>query len=301
MNEKKKNKRKWSKRYYQAKIGTWNCWSLSNERYNYCKELHYDILGLTELHNTQAKAQFQHKTWIPSAAAEVDKNGKCSDPAAGVAIMLSPRMAEKILDRGHVGTRIAWVRLKGPVCNIFYVVVYIPHKGRAVKPKAEDTIQQLADLLQTAKKSECVIIGGDFNCQLQREVTGCTGKWCMTQHPNKGHGDKILDLMRLYDLCAAGTYFKPKRKKWSGRYRHCNATYLPKDTKRRPTKLDYLCVSNRWKYNEYRGKVGVFHPPLRPFIRSWFSERHVALAHKTNREKTKAGLQGHGCSALGGF
>ena len=161
--------------------------------------------------------------------------------------MLSPRMAEKILDRGHVGTRIVRVRLKGPMCNLFYVVAYIPHKGRAVKPKAEDTIQQLTDLLQTAKKSECVILGGDFNCQLQREVTGCTGKWCMTKHPNKGHGDKILDLMRLYDLCAVGTYFKPKRKKWSGQYRHCNATYLPKDTKRRPTKLDYLCVSNRWK------------------------------------------------------
>ena len=28
---------------------------------------------------------------------------------------------------------------------------------------------------------------------------------------------------------------------------HCNATYMPKDSKRRPTKLDYLCVSNRWK------------------------------------------------------
>ena len=27
----------------------------------------------------------------------------------------------------------------------------------------------------------------------------------------------------------------------------CNATYLQKDKKRRPTKLDYICVTNRWK------------------------------------------------------
>ena len=214
----KKNKIKWSKKYFQAKIGTWNCWSMSNERYHYCKGLQYDILGLTELHNTQAKVQFQHKTWIHSAPAAIDANGKCSDPAAGVAIMLSPRMAAKTLDTGHVGTRIAWVRLKGPVCNLFYIVVYIPHKGRTVAPKADDTIAQLAGLLQTVRRSECVIIGGDFNCQLQRSVPGCTGKWCMTKHENKGHGGKVLDLLRTYDLCAIDTYFKPKRKKWAGRY-----------------------------------------------------------------------------------
>ena len=128
----KKNKIKWSKKYFQAKIGTWNCWSMSNERYHYCKGLQYDILGLTELHNTQAKVQFQHKTWIHSAPAAIDANDKCIDPAAGVTIMLSPRMAAKTLDTGHVGTRIAWVHLKGLVCNLFYIVVYIPHKGRTV-------------------------------------------------------------------------------------------------------------------------------------------------------------------------
>ena len=86
----KKNKIKWSKKYFQAKIGTWNCWSMSNERYHYCKGLQYDILDLTELHNTQEKVQFQHKTWIHSAPAAIDANDKCSDPASGVAIMFSP-------------------------------------------------------------------------------------------------------------------------------------------------------------------------------------------------------------------
>ena len=208
----KKNRKKWSKKFYQVKIGTWNCWSLSNERYHYCKGLGYDILGLTELHNAQAKEQFKSKQWIHSAPATMDEQGKCSDPAAGVAIMLSQRMAAKILGSGHIGTRIAWVRLKGPVCNIFYIVAYIPHKGRTATPQAGDTIEQLAKLLQTVRQSECVILGGDFNCQLQRNVTGCTGKWCMTQYENKGHGNKILDMMRTHDLCAIDTYFNPNGK-----------------------------------------------------------------------------------------
>ena len=145
MKKKKKNKKTWSKRFYQLSIGVWNCWSLSNERHKYCESLNYDILALTELHNAQEK--YEGRRWVCSASAGTDKKGKSSDPAAGVAIMLSPRIADKVLDSGHVGTRIAWVRIAGPVCNIFFIVTYIPHKGRTQKPRAKDTITQLQQLL----------------------------------------------------------------------------------------------------------------------------------------------------------
>ena len=70
----------------------------------------------------------------------------------------------------------------------------------------------------------------------------------MTQNANQnGHGDEILDLMRENDLFAVCTQFKPKRKKWNGKNRLCNATYMPKEAGKRPTKLDYICMSNRWK------------------------------------------------------
>jgi hypothetical protein len=70
----------------------------------------------------------------------------------------------------------------------------------------------------------------------------------MTKKANKkGHGEQILDLMRTYDLFATGTSFRPKKKLWQVQHRRCNATYIQKDEKKRPTKLDYLCASNRWK------------------------------------------------------
>ena len=156
-------------------------WSLSNERHKYCEALNYDILGLTELHNAQTKQHYQGRRWICSAAAESDKQDRSMDPAAGVAIMLSARMADKVMVEGHVGTHIAWVKLTAPVCNIFFITVYIPYKGRQQKPTAQDTIGQLRKLLQSIRKSDCVVIGGDFNCQLQRNVPGCTGQWCMTE------------------------------------------------------------------------------------------------------------------------
>ena len=70
----------------------------------------------------------------------MDEQGRDPDPAAGVAIMLSPRMADRILDSGCVGSRIAWTRLAGPVCNMFIIVTYVPHRGRVRKPFAKDVI-----------------------------------------------------------------------------------------------------------------------------------------------------------------
>ena len=89
---------------------------------------------------------------------------------------------------------------------------------------------------------------GDLNCQLQRNIPERTGKWSMTcKSEQKGHDHKILDLMTRFDLFSVGTKFRPRRKLWDGKLRRCNATYLPKHEGRRPTKLDYVLVSNRWK------------------------------------------------------
>ena len=91
---------------------------------------------------------------------------------------------------------------------------------------------------------------GDLNCELQRNVQGCTGKWMMNKRPDDGHGPKVLSIMRTHDLFAADSMFKTKRRYMFAKEkkkRICNATYLQKDKQLRPKKLDYFLVSNRWK------------------------------------------------------
>ena len=79
----------------------------------------YDVLVLIELHNTQNNGNFSSELWIPSDQSKLDKDGKCTaDRAAGVAILLLKRMRRHIDRSGHAGSRIAWVRLKGPICPI---------------------------------------------------------------------------------------------------------------------------------------------------------------------------------------
>ena len=215
--------------------------------------MEFDILGLTELHNVQNKKAWRGKYWITSADADIEEDGTCTDPASGVGILLGPLFTEKILAKGSIGSRIVWVRLEGPVCPLFVVCVYIPHKYKHTSPNSEDVIVQLENLLANCRKlkpNDCIIVMGDFNCELQRNVQGCTGKWLMNRNPDKGHGTRVLSFMRTHDLFAADNMFKPKRRFMFGeetRKRVCNATYLQKDVQLRPKKLDYFLVSNRWK------------------------------------------------------
>ena len=250
----KKNKKKvWNKCFKRLKMACWNPWGICNERLNYCKALEFDILGLTELHNVQNKSTWCGKHWITSADAELDEDGVSQDPASGVAILLGPVFANRVLAKGFVGSRIVCVRLDGPVCPLFVVCVYIPHKYKHTSPTAEDVITQLNDLLANCKQlkpSDCVIIMGDLNCELQRNVQGCTGRWLMNKRPDNGHGPKVLTLMQSHDLFAVDSMFMPKRRKmFAGgkKKRVCNSTYLQKDAQLRPKKLDYFLVSNRWK------------------------------------------------------
>ena len=117
-----------------------------------------------------------------------------------------------------------YVRLAGPVCNLFVVVIYVPHKGRKEVPFAKDTLKQVQELLVTVCKMDCIILMGDMNCELQRNVQGYTGKWCMTTRKDNEHGDQMITLMRNYDLFAVNTMFKPTRKVWGEKKKINTAT-----------------------------------------------------------------------------
>ena len=67
--------------------------------------------------------------------------------------------------------------------------------------------------------------------------------------------------------------------------------YMSKDGKCRPTKLDYLCVFNRWKSMIINSEE--------KWGPSCFSERHVALVNQKNREDQETRLRGHGQTTLG--
>ena len=126
-------------------VATWNSRSLTKERFDYCKNLNYDILTLTELWHKAPGYADGSVRWTygqPQINSENDKLLYPNDPAGGVGILLSERAANMYMSHGSPCNRVTWVRLKGATANIFIVAVYMPHRAR-IKPAQDDTMQKL--------------------------------------------------------------------------------------------------------------------------------------------------------------
>ena len=82
------------------------------------------MLVITELWRTQNKHQKTSKEFIASESIIIKKGPRKgqkrfpNDRAAGVGIMLSPRIQAKVHSFGPEGEWVYWVRLKGPVCDL---------------------------------------------------------------------------------------------------------------------------------------------------------------------------------------
>ena len=110
-------------------------------------------------------------------------------------------------------------------------------------------MKKLDELLRKVKRSDCVILLGDFNSRLPRMYQGVTGRWCVHKRvDNYGGGEALLRLLIDHGLVAASTLHKPKRG-------HTNATYIPRDLRYRPTQLDYVICSARWVTSAVNNKV----------------------------------------------
>ena len=229
----------------------WNCAGLSQERLSYIKhDKTADVTALVELHGDHAK-------WI---AGDRRVNGcaapQKSDPAAGVALVLSDRAANCILSQGcSESGRIVWVRLAGAMQNTFVVGAYIPHKSRKEPPFQADTMCELDQIIATCKCSgDTVVVMADFNARVARGVQGYTGKWGVHSKPDSG-GEQLMELMQTHDLCAASTYFQPPGRAYGRRaqgkvgWGFGNATYIVDKSgkhEKNPAQIDYILVSKRW-------------------------------------------------------
>ena len=99
-----------------------------------------------------------------------------NDRAAGVGILLSWRMQLKVLSFGSESERCCWVRLRGPVCNLFVIATYISHRGR-VSPAQGDTLADVQKVLSKVPPRDCVCLLGDINEQLESNAQGATGPY----------------------------------------------------------------------------------------------------------------------------
>ena len=196
----------------------------------------YDLMALTELWDRpkqgwELEIKYPGRVFCSEATDE-------TDPAAGAAIILSKRMAQRLMQVQAVGTRIIWCRIEGQFYNIIFISAYVPHKTRTDPTQAQNmqVLQTLCHTLQTKYPDDQMLIGADFNAKLQRSQQQYVGKYCM-HYKNDSGGDQLMELMQHSNLCCASSYFaSPKTQALGqGTYRKNGVT----------SQIDYILCSKK--------------------------------------------------------
>ena len=214
----------------RLRITTWNCGGLAKTQINFCCEYNYDILALTETHDN---GSFPKSRNIITAEPALP-----SDSFPGVALLLNEKVTNCVMYKGCIGSRIVYARVRAHPCNLLIIAVYLPHAGRKQKPFPADTLSELSHLLNKVNSHDCVILLGDLNCKLARNVKKLTGRWSVHSKSNP-EGENFLGLMRKSKLVAISTFFQQQGRKTT-------ATYLAKDPIYKPSQIDYVLISSRW-------------------------------------------------------
>ena len=102
----------------------------------------------------------------------------------GISIKAYGRKYDHGLSSGSIGSRITYVRLRGSACNILIVGVYIPQRSRK-DPDQKEIYGQLESFLMRTGRRDFIILMGDFNSRLSRNIDHRVGKWSIHRIFNK--------------------------------------------------------------------------------------------------------------------
>ncbi|CAH8613030.1 unnamed protein product, partial [Schistosoma mattheei] len=141
---------------------------------------------------------------------------------AGVGIALSMRAEQALLEWIPVNSRLCAVRLNGYVRTrkdrdtrrcLFVVSAYAPTDCSSDEVK-DEFYRKLSELLQKAKRSDIVLVAGDFNAQIGslNQTERHLGGYFSIPTQRTDNGDRLLQLCSDNRLFLANTNFKHKER-----------------------------------------------------------------------------------------
>ncbi|CAH8430348.1 unnamed protein product [Schistosoma haematobium] len=168
---------------------------------------------------------------------------------AGVGIALSMRAEQALLEWIPVNSRLCAVRLNGYVRTrkdrdtrrcLFVVSAYALTDCSSDDVK-DEFYRKLSELLQKAKRSDIVLVAGDFNAQIGslNQTERHLGGYFSIPTQRTDNGDRLLQLCSDNRLFLANTNFKHKE-------RH-RLTWRPPTPNQRWTQIDHIAISHRWR------------------------------------------------------
>ena len=206
----------------------------------------YDMMALTELWE-RPKESWELDIKYPGRVFCSEPTDR-TDLAAGAAVILSKRMAARLITWKAEGTRFVWVRLEGQFYNILFISAYIPHKTKVNPTQSQSlsALERLCHTLQAKYPKDQLLIGMDANAKMARSQLPYVGKYMM-HYQNDSGGDRLMELMQHTNLVAASTHFSSPKSQSLGQ-----ATYTKNGL---PGQIDYILCSRKHMSNMGRCRV----------------------------------------------
>lgn len=129
----------------------------------------------------------------------------------GVGVYMSKKARTSLVDFAGVSERILRIRVDTQWCKTSIVVVYAPTEVADVDEK-DDFYSQLSEVLDRIPTHDVLIVMGDFNAQVGREVRafqGAIGKHSLHQTSND-NGIRLATMALEKGLVVGGTLFQHK-------------------------------------------------------------------------------------------
>ena len=227
-------------------VATWNCNHISHQKMEAVIGDNHDMMALTELWD-RPKESWELSIKYPGRVFCSEPTDS-TDPAAGAAVILSKRMAIRLITWKAEGTRFVWVRLEGQFYNILFISAYIPHKTKENPTQSQSlsALETLCHTLQAKYPDDQLLIGMDANAKVARSQLPYVGKYMM-HYQNDSGGDRLMELMQNTNLVAASTHFASPKSQSLGQ-----ATYTKNGL---PGQIDYILCSRKHMGNMGRCRV----------------------------------------------
>ena len=156
----------------------------------------------------------------------------------GVAIAISDRLTQMVMEAVPVNERIMRLRIKHSLGVISVVSVYAP-TGMSSPSDKDSFYTQLESVLDGCPRGDTLLVMGDFNASTGTDRVGY--ETCIGPHGSgiRGeNGTRLLDLAKGRGLRVAGTWYqRPERHRWTW---YSNTGVVAKE-------IDHVLVGGRWR------------------------------------------------------
>lgn len=197
------------------RTGTWNVQTMLKplkieEVKKEMEKAKLDILGICE-------TRWAGKDDYISGNVRIIQSGNDKGGNRGVAILLSRKWKNNVLNTYHINDRLLMIKLEAQPTALYIIQVYFPTSKQQNEEEVDALYEQIEELLEIIGGKENVFIMGDFNA-----IVGY-----QNPHPKKSigkfglgkmneRGSKLMDFCQQNELTISNTFFEvPLRRRYT--------------------------------------------------------------------------------------